>query len=175
MNAPCNPGQLPPPRSYPAARYNTTPTWNGSFVALDYTTCALPWTLNATQLIRHYGALLRDQARATYQPSRNSPQIDGDMLFFGTQAHALVLAVNRHSGAVLDMLRINSHPFAVITISPTIYLPGHPLRQNLQLRGGRPLFFPDYQCYTFTGNAAALTFSLRRCKLILRWSIGEVK
>jgi hypothetical protein len=147
------------------------PTWNGSFVALDYTTCTVQWTLNVTRLIHAYGPLTPQQVRAVYQVSRTSPQIDGDVLFFGTQAHALVVAVDRHTGAVLDTLQINAHPLAVITMSPTLYQ-GTLFVGTSSYEEPAPLFFPDYQCCTFIGNAAAVSFS--RGKLVLRWSVATL-
>ncbi|GAB1316420.1 hypothetical protein MFIFM68171_06630 [Madurella fahalii] len=149
------------------------PTWNGSFVALDYTTCSVQWMLNVTELIWDCGSLTPERARALYQVSRTSPQIDGDILFFGTQAQALVVAVNRHTGVVLDRLQINSHPLAVITISPTFWQ-GTLFLGTSSYEEPAPLTNPDYPCCTYIGNAAAVTFNRRSGKLALKWSVATL-
>jgi hypothetical protein len=70
-------------------------------VALDYTTCRVAWQLNVTALVYSYAPLLPEQAVA--RPlSRTSPQIDNGVLFIGTLAHALLVAIDARTGSVHD-------------------------------------------------------------------------
>ncbi|KAF8858643.1 Quino protein alcohol dehydrogenase-like protein [Acephala macrosclerotiorum] len=62
--------------------------------------------------------LIKEQTRPV---SRTSPQLDGDVLYFGTLTHTLIVAVNRFTGEILGTIQLNSHPFAVVTMSPTFY------------------------------------------------------
>jgi outer membrane protein assembly factor BamB len=97
------------------------PTWNGSFVALDYTTCRVLWEISVTEIVTNFAPISQLQANETSPLSRTSPQIDGEILYFGTQTHALVVAVNRLTGQSLGVIQINPHPLAIVTQSPTFY------------------------------------------------------
>ncbi|KAK4208066.1 quinon protein alcohol dehydrogenase-like superfamily [Rhypophila decipiens] len=158
--------------------YNNTayyPTWNGSIVALDYTTCRVQWTVNVTAIVYNYRVPTPDVLLATFPLSRTSPQISGHVLFFGTQMHALLVAVNRHTGAFLDLIQIHSHPYAVLTTSPTVYKDTVMLG-TASLEEPSALFFPNYTCCTFIGSFAAVTFppTLNKFKLRLKWSLSMV-
>jgi hypothetical protein len=80
------------------------PTWSGLFVALNYVTCDVLWQINVTDIVMGYAPISEVQAVLTVHISRTSPQLDGDVLFFGTQTHALCIAVNRHSGKTLGLI-----------------------------------------------------------------------
>jgi hypothetical protein len=62
--------------------------------------------------------LQKDQVRPV---SRTSPQIDGNVLYFGTLTHALAAAVNRLTGKLLGTVQTNPLPLAVVTMSPTFF------------------------------------------------------
>jgi len=132
------------------------PTWNGLFVALDFVTCRMQWQINVTEIILDYKPLSTSQEGNVRPVSRTSPQIDGKTLYFGTLAHALIIAVDRFSGEVLGKVQINTHPFAVVTMSPTffdgkLFVGVASVEENLTLD-------PDYKCCTFVGNVLALRF-----------------
>ncbi|KAM7193225.1 Quinonprotein alcohol dehydrogenase-like superfamily [Rhypophila sp. PSN 637] len=148
------------------------PTWNGSFIALDYTTCKPVWTLNVTDIIYTYEIPTAETRRATYQVSRTSPQIDleNKVLYFGTQTHALLVAVDLLTGKVLATQKINTHPFAVITGSPTLWK-GRIFVGASSYEEPAPLFFPNYTCCNFIGNMASLTFNKATKKFTTKWSI----
>lgn len=88
-------------------------TWDGHYVALDYKICSTLWEINVTALISTFGG----PAPFAYDESvtRNSAAIDGNVLYFGPQCHALLIAVNRSTGKVIDTIQINPHPLAIIT------------------------------------------------------------
>jgi outer membrane protein assembly factor BamB len=126
------------------------PTWNGSFVALDYTTCQVLWKISVTDIVVNFAPISQLQANVSFPVSRTSPQIDGEILFFGTQLHALVVAVNRLTGQTLGAIQINSHPVAIVTQSPTFYngvlfVGSSSLEEDAAL-------LPGYVCCSFVGK-----------------------
>lgn len=145
------------------------PTWNGDFVALDYTTCQVKWSYNVTQLTLDYAPPNSYQVLA-YTVSRTSPQIDGDIIYFGTQRWALMVAMDKRTGTVLDTYQVNPHPLAVITQSPTFHK-GVLFVGTGSYEEPAPLRFPGYKCCTFIGNFVALTFSRKTKKFTLKWDV----
>ncbi|EQB44371.1 hypothetical protein CGLO_16897 [Colletotrichum gloeosporioides Cg-14] len=98
------------------------PTWTGLLVALDYKSCHVQWTANITQKILDFAPLTDFQRASGVNPvSRSSPVTDGDHLFIGTLAHALVLAIDKETGSLVSHLQVDNHPVAMITQSPTCY------------------------------------------------------
>lgn len=97
------------------------PTANASFVALNYATCSVQWQINVTDVVHKFAPLTALQLNATLPFSRTNPQIDGNVLYFGTQSHALLVAVDLATGATLDVVQVNSHELAIVTMSPTVY------------------------------------------------------
>jgi polyvinyl alcohol dehydrogenase (cytochrome) len=53
--------------------------------------------------------------------SRNSPAIVGDLLIFGDQASATIMAVNKDSGELVWKTVIDPTPNAIITNSPVVF------------------------------------------------------
>lgn len=146
------------------------PTWNGSLVSVDYSTCKVQWMINVTQVIWDYEVPSPDKALATYPVSRTSPQIDGDVLYFGTQTNALLVAANRHTGKILGTKQLNRHPLAVVTISPTVWK-GTVFVGTSSYEEPAPLIFPNYTCCSYIGNAMALTFNKHAGKFTVKWDI----
>jgi hypothetical protein len=87
------------------------PTWNGLFVTLNYRTCCTLWETNITDLIWEYKLLSAEQTLHLDPVSRTSPVIgkhgDDDVLYIGTLAHALVLAIDKMTGKLIDALSID--------------------------------------------------------------------
>lgn len=143
------------------------PTWSGTLVALDYTTCRISWQINVTALVINYAPLLPEQIFAAPM-SRTSPQLDNGVLYFGTLAHALLVAVDVRSGTILDMVSLNTHPLAVITMSPTVY--------NGRLFVGissdeepAAALVAGYVCCSFVGNMVGVDFDGATKKLVVAW------
>ena len=96
------------------------PTWNGLMVAFNWKTCNTVWEYDVTQLINNFGQS-KVQQKLLFQAARTSPAIDGDTLYFGTQPNALLVALNKNTGEEIAHVQTNKHPFAVLTMSPTVY------------------------------------------------------
>lgn len=96
------------------------PTWDGQFVALDFSRCQVLWQINVTDIIYNYALVTEDQLAVDNPVSRTSPQVDSDFVYFGTNIHALMVAVYRQNGSVLDVIQINPHRHATLTMSPTL-------------------------------------------------------
>src|SRR3569833_347561 len=148
------------------------PTWEGSFVALDYTTCHVLWKINVTSIIEGYAPVSAFQAQNVRPVSRTSPQIDGNVLYFGTLTHALVVAVNKNTGSKLGVVQINPNPIAIVTMSPTffdgkLFVGASSVEENLTL-------LPGYKCCSFVGNMVALSFNAASGKFAVRWNVSSI-
>ncbi|KAK3934258.1 hypothetical protein QBC46DRAFT_85283 [Diplogelasinospora grovesii] len=141
--------------------YAYYPTFNGSFVALNYKTCQVKWAINVTQIIADFAPITPLQAIANVAVSRTSPQIDAvnNVLYFGTQIHALLVAVDLNTGALLGRTQVNPHELATITSSPTLY--NGLLFVGVSSGEENAAFFTGgtYPCCSFIGNAAAFRFT----------------
>jgi outer membrane protein assembly factor BamB len=137
------------------------PTHNGSFIALNYETCQIQWNLNVTQVIAEFAPITTLQLSVGVPMSRTSPQIDtkNNVIFFGTQIHALLVAVDLDSGAVLAVKQANPHELAVITSSPTLY--NDMIFVGVSSGEENAGYFTGgaYPCCSFIGNAAAFRFT----------------
>ncbi|KAH8812095.1 quinon protein alcohol dehydrogenase-like superfamily [Xylogone sp. PMI_703] len=145
------------------------PTWSGEFVAVNYLSCSIHWRINVTQLVYDYAPITGPTA-ITKHVSRSSPQIDGDILFFGTITHALVIAVNRYNGKILGQIQVNQHPLALLTMSPTFY--DNKLfigSSSLEETGADHIL--DYPCCSFVGNMVALSFDKSNGHFHVEWNV----
>ncbi|KAH6632578.1 quinon protein alcohol dehydrogenase-like superfamily [Chaetomium tenue] len=155
-------GQSAPPAI--RGSYAYYPTYNGSFIALNYKTCKVKWNLNVTQVIADYAPITPLQLLVSVAVSRTSPQIDAanNILFFGTQIHALVVAADLDTGTVLGVQQANPHELATITSSPTLY--NNTLFVGVSSAEENAAYFTNgtYPCCSFIGNAAAFHFTRTR-------------
>jgi outer membrane protein assembly factor BamB len=151
------------------------PTWNGSFVAFDISTCKTVWSINVTAIIWDFGPLTADQVAITAAVARTSPQIDfkNNIVYFATLTHALVVAVNSKTGKVLGLKQISTHPFAMITMSPTFYN-GKLLIGVSSKEEGAAGTIAGYTCCSFIGHFLALSFSIRAGKFSVLWDIPMI-
>ncbi|KAK7184823.1 hypothetical protein DPSP01_002205 [Paraphaeosphaeria sporulosa] len=150
------------------AYYNT---FGGLLVALDYENCKERWTLNVTELILRVkgnsdGVLATGGALA----SRSTPVADGDVLYFGTLARALAVAVNKRSGKIIDTLEIGNHPLAILTQSPTVY--NHRVFFGVSTtESGGPAADPSYN---LTHHGSMNAVELRHGRLSLVWTTDMI-
>lgn len=142
-------------------------TWSGLYVALDYKTCKEIWTVNVTALTIANGGPPPFEYIAAV--SRTSAVLDGDVLYFGTQSHALLVAVDRDTGNVLDHIQLNSHPLAIITQSPTLWNGIIYVGCSSQEEAAAGVI-PNYHCCSFIGNFAAVNFDKESHKFNILWS-----
>ncbi|KAH8902116.1 Quino protein alcohol dehydrogenase-like protein [Coniochaeta sp. PMI_546] len=155
------------------------PTWGGTFVALDYEKCQVKWEINVTAIIINFKQPTPFQLALSTAPfiaglfaSRTSPQVDkrANVLYFATQLNALVVAVDVGTGAVLGVTQINSHPAAVVTLSPTLY-------ENILYVGAASAeelaagSVSGYKCCSFVGNAMALSFDRSTGRFKTVWNL----
>ncbi|KAH8896722.1 Quino protein alcohol dehydrogenase-like protein [Thozetella sp. PMI_491] len=138
------------------------PTWNGSFAALDFVSCRLLWQVNVTGLIESFAPITTFQMQQMKKVSRSSPQVDVDnnVIYMGTLTHALVIALDRLTGKTLDVIQVNSHALATLTMSPTLFegklfVGASSLEENVSL-------LPDYPCCNFVGNMVSLVLERSR-------------
>lgn len=146
------------------AYYNT---FSGLLVALDYATCKEHWTLNVTELIlKVKGNSDTVVATGGALASRSTPVTDGEVLYFGTLARALAVAVDKRTGMVIDTLEIGNHPLAILTQSPTIY--NHRVFFGVSTtESGGPATDPSYD---LTHHGSMNAVELRHGRLALVWT-----
>ena len=133
------------------------PTWNGLIVAVDYiNNCKTLWQVNLTIAVGNAVNVPRKYPVL----SRTSPQISvsDDVIYFGTLNAALLLAVDLHTGKVLATVRINPHPLAAITASPTLY-DGLVIVSGSSTESTAAGMVANYTCCSAIGNIAAYRFS----------------
>ena len=141
-------------------------------MALDYTSCRLVWQLNVTALVIDFAPLLPEQI-VTRPVSRTSPQVADDILYFGTLAHALLVAVDARTGAVLDTVQLNAHPLATITMSPTLYAGRLFVGVASQEEAAAGLV-PGYECCSFVGNMVGVDFDRATTTLNIAWNTSMI-
>jgi len=148
------------------------PTWNGSFVALDYINCQVLWQMNVLDIISGYAPITELQRNFSVAISRTSPQLDNEVIYFGTNMHALIVAVNRFTGKTLGTIQINPHPLAAVTMSPTLY-------NGILFVGAASSeeaadALPGYTCCSFVGNFLAMTFDSSNGKFNVLWNVSMI-
>jgi outer membrane protein assembly factor BamB len=150
-------------------------TWNGLLVCLEYTTCTIKWITNITTIINSYGPIDPSVLTATSPVSRSSPQIDekARVVYVGTLVHALVVAVDRDSGKFLGNIQLNSHPLAVVTMSPT-WFDGSLFIGVSSVEWLGDAVIPGYKCCSFVGNLVSLAYDGTTSEFIVHWNISTV-
>ncbi|KAK0715106.1 quinon protein alcohol dehydrogenase-like superfamily [Lasiosphaeris hirsuta] len=148
------------------------PTWEGAFVALDFQSCAVLWTANVTAIVHAFAPVSAFQAQNVRPVSRTSPQIDGNVVYFGTLTHALVVAVSKTTGATLAVVQVNPHPLAIVTMSPTFF--GGRLFVGVSSVEENVTLLPGYRCCSFAGNVVALSFNAASKKFRVLWNVASI-
>ncbi|KAL5409225.1 hypothetical protein PMIN04_011123 [Paraphaeosphaeria minitans] len=102
--------------------------------------------------------------------SRSTPVADGDVLYFGTLARALAVAVDKRSGKLIDTLEIGNHPLAILTQSPTVY--NHRVFFGVSTtESGGPAADPSYN---LTHHGSMNVVKLRHGRLALDWTADMI-
>lgn len=101
--------------------------------------------------------------------SRNTPAIAGNLLIVGNQAGvqygpgASVIAVNKHTGDKVWVTKVESHPSAIVTQSPTVFgndvFVGVSSAEELHA-----VVRPSYECCSFRGSMLALNLRTGKIK-----------
>jgi outer membrane protein assembly factor BamB len=146
------------------------PTWSGLLVALDYENCKEIWRRNISEIIHKFKPLSPLQVQFAAAVSRTTPVLKGDTLYIGTLAHALVLAIKKKDGTLVDSLQISTHPFAILTQSPLFY-DNKLFIGCSSIESGVTAFIDDY-VFTFSGSMNAV--SLKHGRLTLLWTTSTI-
>jgi outer membrane protein assembly factor BamB len=143
------------------------PTWNGLLVALDFENCKTKWELNVTELIlREKGDSDAIVATGAALAARTTPVSDGDVLYFGTLARAILVAVDKNTGRIIDTLSIGRHPLSILTQSPTFYN-GRLFIGVSTTESGAPALDPSYK---LSHHGSMHAVGLRHGRLALLWT-----
>jgi polyvinyl alcohol dehydrogenase (cytochrome) len=130
------------------------PDWAGNLYAVDRDTGRLIWSHQMSYYDGFSGAL-----------SRTSPAIHGNDIIVGDiearfvpHEGASVMAIDRKTGALRWITRVDSHPAAQITGSAVVF--GNVVYVGVSSQEEAfslaPLFGSTYQCCTFRGSVVAL-------------------
>ena len=147
------------------------PTWGGLLVAYDYHRCKMLWQTNVTDIILAFKPVSAPISNVVAAVSRTTPVTDGHILFLGTQANALLLAINKRTGTLVDRIQINDHPTAIVTMSPTIWQ-GKIFVGAASNEESAAGLIPGYICCSFIGNMNGLAFHRGRFHLL--WNVPMV-
>ncbi|KAK4163953.1 Quino protein alcohol dehydrogenase-like protein [Cladorrhinum sp. PSN259] len=160
-----NPGVSASPLVFEGIAYY--PTWSGLLVALNYRTCETVWRTNITKIILEYQPLDKITRTLVSTTARTTPVLDeeSDVIYLGTLAHALLLAIDIKTGKLIDSLQLSDHPLAVLTQSPTFH-DGRVYIGVSSVEEAAPEIIPDYQCCTFVGSMNAATLQHGRLRLL---------
>ncbi|KIW00190.1 uncharacterized protein PV09_08230 [Verruconis gallopava] len=160
----------------PVVHNNTVyyPTSNGSFYALAYGTCKFRWQINVTKICYDEEPLTGFVLENSLPMSRTSPQLDleNGIIYFGTQAHALLVAANLTTGEVLGTIRVHDHPLAILTMSPTLYEGNIYIGASSQESSAT--VNTSYPCCSFIGKFASYNFDLKTRNFTERWHIDTL-
>ena len=140
------------------------PTWNGLFVALDYANCRVLWQTNVTTLISQYNATSSIMLNTV---SRTTPVLYQNVLIIGTQSKALLLAIHKPTGSLVDAIQISQHPLGMVTQSATLWQGRIFVGASSAEEVGADVI-PGYVCCSFIGTMNGLTFLHNRFELL--WS-----
>ncbi|CAO2651850.1 Nn.00g001330.m01.CDS01 [Neocucurbitaria sp. VM-36] len=147
------------------------PTWNGLLVALDYRKCETRWELNVTELIlKEKGDSSVIVATGAALAARTTPVSDGEVLFIGTLARAILVAVDKKTGRVIDTLSFGRHPLSILTQSPTLYK-GRLFIGVSTTESGPPSLDPSYK---LSHHGSMNAVELRYGRLALLWTTHMV-
>ena len=137
------------------------PTWGGLLVALDYHRCSVLWQTNVTDIVLSYKPVSASILKVAQAVSRTTPALNGNVLFLGTQANALLLAVDKRDGQLLDTIQISDHPAAIVTMSPTVWQ-GRVFIGSASSEESAAVEIAGYVCCSFIASMNALAFEHNR-------------
>ena len=159
------PGESAPPLVVHGVAYY--PTWNGLLVALDYAKCKVLWQTNVTEFILQYGPTNKTVLGIVRPVSRTTPALYKSYLIIGTQLKALLLAIDKHTGKVVDTFQISTHPLAILTMSPTVWRGRVFIGSSSSEETGADTI-PGYVCCSFIAAMNGLTVKNNHFHLL--WS-----
>ncbi|XP_034693551.1 polyvinylalcohol dehydrogenase-like [Vitis riparia] len=123
------------------------PSWNGYLYAVNAFSGALVWRQHLGELT----GLSPAGVVVNVTVSRTAPVIAGHLLIIGIYGPAVVVAINRFSGALVWSTVLDTRPRSQITTSGTPYLGGFYVGVS-----SLEVTLPAEQCCTFRGSMAKL-------------------
>ena len=133
------------------------PDWGGKIWKLDAKTGAVIWSKSVS-------AITGIPDTGFPRPiSRTSPAVVNDVVVFGSQAGAWLIALKRNTGELKWKVQLDTHPTAVVTQSPTVHKEvvyvGVASQEEFLVAQD-----PDYPCCTFRGSMLAVSLANGKVK-----------
>ncbi|MEH2379770.1 MAG: PQQ-binding-like beta-propeller repeat protein [Nostoc sp.] len=122
------------------------PDWGGNFFKIDAQTGTQIWATSIASYI--------NDPSIPKAVSRTSPAVKGNKVIIGSQEGAFLIAVNKDTGKLIWKTKLDEHPYAVITQSPTIY--SNRVYVGVSSLEETAANDPKYPCCTFRGSMTAV-------------------
>lgn len=122
------------------------PDWGGNFFKIDAQTGTQIWANSIASYI--------NDPSIPKAFSRTSPALKGNKVVIGSQEGAFLIAVNKDTGKLIWKTKLDEHPYAIITQSPTIY--GNRVYVGVASSEETAANDPNYPCCTFRGSMTAV-------------------
>ncbi|KAM7508051.1 hypothetical protein LguiA_018504 [Lonicera macranthoides] len=137
------------------------PSWNGYIYAVKAEDGSFVWKKELQELTRlnFTGRLLNVTAAVV---SRSTPTVNAEMVIVGISSPAVVIAVKRKTGELIWSTNVDSHRFAVITMSGTYHNGEY---AGAAIWGSSPSI--DVQrnlIFIASGNLYSIPLHVRRCQ-----------
>ena len=143
------------------------PDWSGNLYNIDNRTGTEIWSRTIASYTNNSSDSSSDSIRKYLLPnilsadpgiltavSRTTPAIAGNKIVIGTQKDAYLIAINKDTGDLIWKTKLEDHPSAVITQSPTIYK--NRVYVGLSSQEEALAANPEYPCCTFRGSMTAV-------------------
>lgn len=143
------------------------PDWSGSLYKINSRTGTKIWSRTIASYTDNSIDSTADSVRKYVLPnilsvdpgfltavSRTTPAIAGNKIVIGTQKDAYLIAINKDTGDLIWKTKLDEHPAAVITQSPTIY--NNRIYVGLSSQEEGLAANPEYPCCTFRGSMSAV-------------------
>jgi polyvinyl alcohol dehydrogenase (cytochrome) len=118
------------------------PDWAGNLWALNTATGKPVWQHTMTGYGLPAGTV-----------SRTTPAVDGNIIYFGTQQGAYLVAIDKSTGALRWVSQMDTHPLAIITASPAVK--DGVIYTGVASNEEGAAANPSYTCCSFRGSVLA--------------------
>jgi polyvinyl alcohol dehydrogenase (cytochrome) len=120
------------------------PDWSGKLWKLEAGSGRVLWSRS-----------ISDYTGVPDSVSRTTPAVVGNRLILGSQEGGYLLALDKHSGALLWKTRLDPHPAAVITQSPIVF--GEHVYVGVSSMEESFTADPSYVCCSFRGSVVSVS------------------
>ena len=122
------------------------PDWGGNLFKIDAQTGKQIWANSIASYI--------NDPSIPKAVSRTSPALKGNKVIIGSQEGAFLIAVDKDTGKLIWKTKLDDHPYAIITQSPSIY--GNRVYVGVASSEETVANNPNYPCCTFRGSMTAV-------------------